>query len=105
MRLKDKKIEILTVQNVKDSAGFSTETLVPIGPPVWSYFRQLSGNEVFAAQAVQVTEECLFVINWRDDITTRHVIRFRGADYDITRIDTFEGYKEDLSIYAKRRGQ
>ena len=30
-------------------------------------------------------------------------IRFRDADYDITRIDTFEGYKIDLTLYAKRR--
>jgi len=104
VRLKDKKIEILSVQNVKDSAGFNEEKLVPIGPPVWAYFRQLSGSEVFAAQAVQVTEEVLFIINYRTDITTRHVIRFRDVNYDITRIDTFEGYKEDLSIYAKRRG-
>ena len=104
MKLKDKKIEILSVQNVKDSAGFNEEKLVPIGPPVWAYFRQLSGNERFAAQAVQATEECLFVINWRDDITTRNMIRFRDVIYDITRIDTYEGYKSDLSIYAKRRG-
>ena len=103
MKLKDKKIEILRLETVKDSMGFSTDTLVPIGPPMWAYFRQLSGNEIFAAQAVQVTEDVLFIINYREDITTRHMIRFRGVDYDITRVDTFEGYKNDLTLYAKRR--
>ena len=104
MHLRDKKIEILSVQNVKDPAGFNEEKLVPICDPIWAYFRQLSGNEVFAAQAVQVTEEVLFIINYRPDITTRHIVRFRGVDYDITRVDCFEGYKSDLTLYAKRRG-
>ena len=105
MKLKDKKIEILTVATAKDPDGFSVETLTPIAPPVWAYFRQLSGKEVFAAQTVQATEEVLFIINWRGDITTRHIIRFRGVEYDITRVDTFEGYKQDLTLYAKRRLQ
>ena len=104
MKLKDKKIEILSVQRIKDPEGFSSDTLVPISPPLWAYFRQLSGAEVFAAQAVQVIEDVLFIINYRPDITTRHMIRFRGEVYDITRIDTYEGYKSDLTLYAKRRG-
>ena len=103
MKLKDKKIEILAVTTAKDPAGFSVETLTPIAPPLWAYFRQLSGKEVFAAQTVHTTEEVLFIIGWRDDVTTRHIIRFRGVEYDITRVDTFEGYKQNLTLYAKRR--
>jgi len=103
MKLKDKKIEILAVANVRDNEGFTTQSLTLICPPVWAYFRQLSGKEVFAAQAVQTTEEVLFVLNYRADITTAHIVRFRGADYDITRVDTFEGYKSDLTLYCKKR--
>jgi len=103
LRLKDKKIEILTVTHTKDPEGFSTETLTPIAPPLWAYFRHLSGKEVFVARAVQAVEEVLFTVNWRDDITTAHVIRFKGVLYDITRVDTFEGYKADLSLFAKKR--
>lgn len=103
MKLKDKKIEILAVTHTKDPEGFPTQVLAPIAPSMWAYFRQLSGKEVYAAMSVQATEEVQFVINWRDDITTRHIIRFRGVDYDITRVDTFEGYKQDLALYAKRR--
>ena len=51
----------------------------------------------------QAVEEVQFVINWRDDITTRHIVRYKGVDYDITRVDTFEGYKSDLTLYAKKR--
>ena len=50
---------------------------------------------------MQHDEECLFIINYRDDITTDMEVEFKGKYYDITRIDNFEGYKSDLSIYAK----
>ncbi len=104
MKLKDKKIEIGIMQAGKDPEGFTLPpTFTPIAPPLWAYFRQLSGKEVFAAQSVQATEEVLFIVNWRADITTRHIVRFRGADYDITRVDLFEGYKGDIALYAKRR--
>ena len=103
MKLKDKKIVILAVTHTQDPEGYSIETLTPISPPMWAYFRQLSGKEVYAAMSVQATEEVQFVINWRDDITTRHIVRYKGVDYYITRVDTFEGYKQDLTLYAKRR--
>jgi SPP1 family predicted phage head-tail adaptor len=103
MKLKDKKIEILAVTTVKDAEGFTTEVLEPIAPPLWAYYRQLSGKEIFAAQTVQATEDVLFVVNWREGLTARHVIRFRGELYNITRVDDFQGYKGDLTVYAKRR--
>ena len=103
MKLKDKKIEILAAGHTPSGSGFYAETLTLTGLPVWAYFRHLSGKEIFAASAFNSVEEVLFIINYRSDINTRHVIRFRGALYDITRVDTFEGYKRDLSLYCKRR--
>ncbi len=105
MKLKDKKIEILAVTITRDNEGFSTETLTPLAPPVWAYFRQLSGKEVFAAKTVQATEEVLFTVNYRADIATTHVIRYNGVLYDITRVDVFEGYKENLNLYCSRRAR
>ena len=103
MKLKDKRIQILSVAHSTDAEGFAVETLTPIAPPVWAYFRQLSGKEYFAAQSVQAQEEVLFVINWRNDVTPQHVVRYAGVDYDITRVDGFEGYVTDISLYGKRR--
>ena len=105
MKLKDKKIEILTPVTVRDEAGFSTTTLLPLGTPVWAYFRQLSGKEVFAAATTNYREEVLFQVNYRTELTTAHVIRYRGVLYDITRIDTFEGYRQDLTLYCSRRAR
>jgi SPP1 family predicted phage head-tail adaptor len=105
MKLKDKKIEILLPTYTKDGAGFSVEHLNPIAPPVWAYYRQLSGKEIYAVASTHAVEEVLFIINWRADITTRHVVRFRGVLYDITRVDDFQGYREDLGVYGKTRGK
>jgi SPP1 family predicted phage head-tail adaptor len=59
-------------------------------------------QEIYAAQSVHAVEDVQFVINWRDDVTTAHVIRYKGVLYDITRVDGFEGYKGDLVVYCKR---
>lgn len=103
MKLKDKKIEILAVQSVINENGYAVETLKLICPPVWAYFRHLSGKEIFAANAINAQEEVLFTINWRDDVSPAHVVRYKGKLWDVTRMDTFEGYKEDISLYCKLR--
>ncbi|GHU76040.1 hypothetical protein FACS1894188_07960 [Clostridia bacterium] len=104
MKLKDKKIEILQPTYTKDASGFQTEHLTPIAPPVWAYYRQLSGKEIVTNAATTATEEVLFVVNYREGLTARHVIRFRGVLYNITRVDDFQGYKGDLTVYARVRG-
>ena len=52
----------------------------------------------------QTTEEVMFRINYRPDITTTHVIKYRDVLYNITRVDVYEGYKDDLTLYCKRQG-
>lgn len=42
----------------------------------------------------------LFVPETATDLTTANVIRYNGRLYNITRIDTFEGYKQDLTLYC-----
>lgn len=65
-----------------------------------AYFRRLSGKEVFAVAIVNYKEEMLFQVNYRTDPTTANVVRYNGMLYNITRIDIFEGYKEDLTLYC-----
>lgn len=103
MKLKDKKIEILAETNTVNENGYTEQTLQAVCPPVWAYFRHLSGKEYYSANAEQVHEEVLFQVNYRTDLTTAHVIKYNGVLWDITRIDTYEGRKEDLKLYCKRR--
>lgn len=100
MKLKDKKIEICEYQYNKDKIGNMIKTLVPVAA-VWAYFRQLSGQEVVTGISTKTNETVLFQISYRADIKTTHVIRYKGVLYDITRVDVFEGYKADLTLYCK----
>jgi SPP1 family predicted phage head-tail adaptor len=101
MKLKDKKIDIQGVQYVTDKYGNHKKKTVTIAT-VWAYFRQLSGNEIYRV-TTQTTEEVMFVINYRTDITTENVILYKGVKYNIVRVDVFEGYKSDLTLYCKRQ--
>ena len=87
MKLKDKKIEIQESRYVSDAIGNRKKELVTVAT-VWAYFRQLSMKELYSV-TTQVQEEVLFQINYRTDITTAHVIKYNGIQYEITRIDTF----------------
>jgi SPP1 family predicted phage head-tail adaptor len=101
--LKDKKIILYRAEHIKDKDGFSTAKYTPLhSGRLWAYVRQLSAGEIYAARAVHQTEEMLFTINWRGDVTPDCYIEYRGIFYNITRVDTFEGYKEDLKIYAAK---
>lgn len=45
----------------------------------------------------------MFRINCHSDITTENVIKYRGTLYNITRVDVYEGYKRDLTLYCKKQ--
>lgn len=99
--LKDKKITIYKTAVTIDDVGERITVYQPIHPgKLWAYVRQLSAKEYFAAAAVQNKEEMLFTVNWRADITPQMYVEYKGVWYDIQRVDTFEGYKENLHLYA-----
>lgn len=100
-RLKDKKIQLLKEVYTESVIGH-TISLEAVHPgSLWAYVRQLSASEFYKAAAVQSGEKMLFVINWRDDIDpTTHVIKYKGRYYNIKRVDTYEGYKQDIQIFA-----
>jgi SPP1 family predicted phage head-tail adaptor len=105
-RLKDKKIMFYGETTVEDEDGYSSTTTGALFPaPLWACVRQLSQQEQFEAMRVSVTEDILFVVGWNSTIATltpgQSYIKYGGKAFEITRIDTFEGYKEDLQIYAK----
>jgi SPP1 family predicted phage head-tail adaptor len=102
VHIKDKKITILQITEDYDDIGnpIEVEEPIPGGENIWAYYRQTSGSEYFAARTVNSKEEVVFEINWRNDIDTTMKILYKGKKYNITRIDDYEGYKQDLKIYA-----
>lgn len=102
MKLKDKKIRILSYESYVNNNGFGVEEWKPIHKgKLWAYYRQLSGKEFFAAATVNATEDVLFTVNHRVDIDTDMLVEYAGKYYQITRIDNHEGYKTDLDLYCK----
>lgn len=101
MKLKDKRIEIQEVRYISDAIGNRKKETVTIAT-VWAYFRQLSGDEIYSVTP-QTEEQVFFRINYRPDITTTHMIKYKGIVYNITRVDVYEGYKSDLTLYCKRQ--
>lgn len=104
VHMKDKKITILSYEGMVDDAGDYIEGEVPLYENIWAYYRQASGNEIYLAAQAQAKVEVVFEINWRDNIDTTMKVRYKGQDYNITRIDYFEGGKNDLKIYAYKYG-
>lgn len=99
--LKDKKIEILGVTETSLPGDMPTISWALIHEgTLWAYIRQLSAKEYYSAMTAQSSEEMIFIINWRDDITSANMIKYKGRYYNIKRVDTYEGYKQDLKIYA-----
>lgn len=102
MKLKDKKIRILQLFTGTNANGFPVEEWRPIHDGrLWAYYRQLSGKEFYSSAMVNATEEVQFVVNWRRDVNSEMMVEYRGQYYDITRVDDFEGYKNDLGVYCK----
>lgn len=101
-KLKDKKIDIYTVEWTMDSIGNHIEEWTKLTPtPLWAYFRQIGGTEYYAAGVSgRVAEDVVFCVNWRDDIDTSARVVYKGKEYEITRIDPYEGYKSDLKLYC-----
>ena len=72
----------------------------PVCPPVWTYFCHLSGNENYAANTEQVQKNAI-----SDKAVEGTIYRHAVYDvlWDITMVDTFEEYKEDLTLHCKRK--
>ena len=73
---------------------------MPIPGKLWAYVRQLSATEYWPRKC-RTRKKCS-TVNWRPDITPQMYIEYKGVWYDIKRVDTFEGYKENLHLYASQ---
>lgn len=100
-KLKDKKVVIYKPINTAPRGYAPRVEYFPIHPgKAWAYVRQLSGSEFFSARAVNYTETILFTVNYHEAIEAGVAVGYKGKIYAINRVDTFEGYKDDLNLYG-----
>lgn len=100
--IKDKKITLMKNVDIQDDNGFITRKLEPLpgGENIWAYYRHAKASEFYAAAKLNTKIECIFEINWRNDIDISMKIKYKNEMYDISQIDDFEGYKKTLKIFA-----
>lgn len=109
--LKDKRIRLCGVVKTYDSAGFDTNSYMPLHEgdgTMWAYYRVAGGSVYWASDALQTKCDAVFVINY--DAIVAHTpafgslcIEYAGALWTVTRVDAFEGYRRDLTLYATRK--
>ena len=100
--IKDKKITIMAITETVDNEGFRTQNLKPLkgGENIWAYYRHFKASDFYEAAKLNTKAECIFEINWRNNINETMKIKYKNDIYDISQIDDFEGYKNKLKIYA-----
>ena len=60
---------------------------------VWANVKHVRGSEYFEAAAVNAEQTVTFIIRYRADLTTDHVIEYKGVEYNIKAInDPSEGH-------------
>lgn len=106
--LKDKRVTLYVQVSTHDSAGFAKTGYMPIdatGGTRWAYYRQMGGMAYWASDALQTKADVEFIIGF--DSLIAHAVDFEkiyidygGRLYQVSRVDTFEGYKRDLTLYA-----
>lgn len=104
-RLKDKKVQIVQADSWQDSMGSWHSGYRPVHPgKLWAYRRQIGGSDYYTAATAGLSEDVVFFVNWRDDLTNggeeRWVVDGDRA-YKVTRIDTYEGYRRDIALYCE----
>lgn len=97
---------ILVQVEGEDSDGFAISGYMPIDGSLkkWAYYKQLSAQLTYLNNSTQSKEDCFFRVNYNDYLKPNKAeklyISFNGLLYKVTRIDNYEGYKGDISLYA-----
>ena len=102
-KLKDKKIILLKPVRKTTAGGQRLEIYTPIHPEkVWAYYRHLMGDEIrLLERGPDMMEEVAqFIINYRSDYSKIEAVLYKDKLYKVTRLDDFEGYKKDITVYA-----
>ncbi|MGF3113136.1 phage head closure protein [Facklamia sp. P9177] len=104
-KLKDKKIQFYQEETLRDKFNSPIGTgLVLKLNNIWAYVRQTSAEEYWRSEYISdqnYSVDLLITINYREGLNNEMIIRYADKLYQITRIDYFEGNKEDILISAK----
>lgn len=105
MTVKDKKISVWKIETQKINGVTKSTYTLAIESKIWAYYRETGGNRTLDSVNGLVLnntiEDCIFIINYREDIKTENLIQFNGKVYTIQHINNGEGYRKDLILSCK----
>lgn len=101
--IKDKKALIYKTGTYKDGNKTIKYYVPRSEAPLWCYTRQTDQNAVYisGARMYSVDETRLFVFNYRQDVKVYDIIAYRGAYFQVSRVDTADDYNGDLFVHVK----
>lgn len=105
VRLKDKRVSLVSYAETVDDEGNEVEGYRVVAD-VWAYVRQVDQTTRANTSAPYSEEQYVLYLNWREDLRDgkiSHVV-YGGRAYEVTRADTYEGYRRDIALYVKTPG-
>src|SRR5580765_4727026 len=82
----DRRVTLQALTRVRDASGSWDDVWSDMGE-VWAGKRDTLGSERVISGAETATADSVFVIRWRDDMTTQHrVVETSGAALDVIAI-------------------
>ena len=98
--LKDKKAMVYKLVSSGEVGGDEYYQAIALSP-LWCYTKQLSGELLYQAKAIDPSETRLFVFCYNDQIKPQYMVKYGDNWYEITRVDRTDDYKTDCFVYVK----
>lgn len=98
----NKRIQIIRVEQVRDSDGYSTTKERVIREP-WAQFSQTSGTELIRSGAEMGEVKVRFLIRWsKTEISRKDRVRYAGKDYQIEYLNGYGDSREFVELWCSR---
>ena len=99
----NKKIQIVTLVEGKDSDGFPKKSLKECFTS-WAKVSQKSANETFKAGAEFATSQKRFLIRYVEGITYQMYVMYNGELYDIIYLNDYDEAHKYIEIIGEKNG-
>lgn len=101
----DRRITLQVVTRARDASGSWTESWANVAtdPVVWAGKRDTLGSERVQSGAETSTADAVFVLRWRNDITTSHRVLEGALAWDVVALAEL-GRRDGLELTCRRVG-
>lgn len=98
-RVRNKKLSIYLIDNVKDEDGYTEEKEVLVRE-VWGRVRGIRGSEFYQAREHQALDVKTFNFGYFPGLTTKHYIKLDGRQYNIEHVNNIDERNFEYEVRA-----